>query len=44
MDYDMIELRQSVHKLVYSEFIQSLLIILRKLDFTTASTTEDSMV
>lgn len=43
MDFDL-ELRQSIHQLVYSEFIQSLLNILRKLDFTTASTTEDDMV
>ncbi|XP_019852740.1 PREDICTED: DNA-dependent protein kinase catalytic subunit [Amphimedon queenslandica] len=43
MDFDL-ELRQSIHQLVYSEFIQSLLNILRKLDFTTASTTEDGIM
>ena len=44
MDFDMMDLRQRVHQFVYTEFIQSLLSILRKLDFTTAPTTDGNMV
>ena len=44
MDFDMMDLRQRVHQLIYTEFIQSLLSILRKLDFTTAPTTDGNMV